>query len=279
MDSQQTLYAPIADQLIARGCARGGFVLGLCGPQGSGKSTGAAVLAGLLADRGVRAAILALDDLYRPKAERQALAAQVHPLLATRGPPGTHDVALGLRLLDALAHTGPIAMPRFDKAADDRAPPETWPVFEGPADVILFEGWCVGARPQAPEDLMRPVNALEVERDPDGVWRTYVNAALAGPYQALFGRLDALMLLVPPSFDRVLAWRIQQEQALRAMLGDPGAGQSDVELAVFVQHYERLTRHIVAEAPVRADILVRLDAERNAKMESLELPFRQAQPG
>ena len=272
MTPLHALYAPIADQLVERGCARGGFIFGLCGPQGSGKSVGAAALRDLLAERGVRAAILALDDLYLTRGQRQALAAEIHPLLATRGPPGTHDVALGLELLDRLSRPEAVAMPRFDKAVDDRAPPETWPVFEGPADVVIFEGWCVGARPEAPAALADPVNALEAVEDPGGVWRGFVNAALAGPYQPLFGRLDALMLLAAPSFEVILAWRIQQEQALRSALGDRAAGQSDAELVVFVQHYERLTRHILAEAPARAQVLARLDAERGATIERLDLP-------
>jgi pantothenate kinase-related protein Tda10 len=69
------------------------LVVGLTGPQGSGKSTLAARLPDLLAAAGLNAGVLALDDLYLTKAERQRLAADVHPLFATRGVPGTHDVA------------------------------------------------------------------------------------------------------------------------------------------------------------------------------------------
>jgi D-glycerate 3-kinase len=37
---------------------------------------------------------------------------------------------------------------------------------------------------------------------------------------------------------------------------------SDEEVAVFIQHYERLTRHTLAEMPGRCDVLVSLDADR-----------------
>lgn len=241
-------------------------VLGVCGPQASGKSTLTAALAVALRERGVTCAGFSLDDLYLPRKERLVLAETVHPLLATRGPPGTHDVALGHRLLQALAAPGPLPLPRFDKATDDRAPAQDWPIAEGPVQVILFEGWCVGATPQPERDLATPVNPREAEDDPDGIWRGYVNRALAGPYQALFARIEHLVLLAPPSFDVVVGWRQEQEAKLRARLEALGSltsrTLSDTEIVRFVQLYERLTRHILAEMPGRADTLIRLGPNR-----------------
>jgi D-glycerate 3-kinase len=265
----ERLHAPLAARIaaVAMGPA---FVVGICGPQGSGKSTTVGVLAALLEARGLKVAVLSLDDLYLPRADREALARDVHPLLRTRGVPGTHDVALGLAVLDGLAGEGETALPRFDKASDDRAPAETWPVVAGPVDVVLFEGWCVGARPEPPEALAAPVNALERERDPDGVWRAYVNAALAGPYRALFARLDLLVLFTAPDFETVLAWRREQETKLRRRLAEAGQGaeraMSDEEVAVFIQHYERLSRHIAREMPARADLVLALDADRRSSI-------------
>lgn len=242
-----------------------GRVIGICGSQASGKSTLTAVLRRVLEDAGVTVASLSLDDLYLTRAERQVLAREVHPLLATRGVPGTHDVALGGAVLDSLGRYGETQLPVFDKAADDRRP-EGLAVF-GPVDVILFEGWCVGAVPQA--DVSAPINALERERDPDGRWRTYVNQALAGPYQELFARIERLVLLKAPSFEVVLAWRQEQEAKLRARLtregGDLKRAMTDAQVADFIAHYERLTRHILAEMPGRADMVVELDAERRPR--------------
>ncbi|MBC7668597.1 MAG: kinase, partial [Gemmatimonadaceae bacterium] len=213
-------------------------------------------------------AILSLHDLYLPLEDREALSRKVHPLLRTRGAPGTHDVALGLAVLDSLAGKGPTALPRFDKATDTRSPVEAWPVAEGPVDIVLFEGWCVGARPERVEALKTPVNALEHERDPDSAWRAYVNAALAGPYRLLFSRLDLLIQFVAPDFEIVLAWRQAQERKLRARLAAAGQGAArtldDAQVAVSVQHYERLTRPIAREMPARADIVVRLDSGRRS---------------
>jgi D-glycerate 3-kinase len=169
-------------------------------------------------------------------------------------------VALGLEVLASLATERRTRVPSFDKGADDRRPPAEWPIFEGPADVVVFEGWCVGARPQVPGALEPPINALERERDPDGVWRDYVNAALAGPYQALFAPIGLQALLLAPGFEAVLGWRLQQEHEMQARRG--AVGQSDAEIAVFIQHYERLTRHIAVEMPARADVVVTLGPKR-----------------
>ena len=261
------LHAPLAARIaaVAMGSA---FVVGICGPQGSGKTTTVRVVARLLEAQGLKVATLSLDDLYLPRADREALARDVHPLLRTRGVPGTHDVALGFATLDSLAGEGATVLPRFDKASDDRAPLETWPEVSGPVDVVLLEGWCLGARPESPEALAQPVNAVERERDPDGVWRAYVNAALAGPYRALFARLDLLVLFTAPDFDTVLAWRQEQEAKLRERLageGRQGAMSAD-EVAQFVQHYERLTRHIAREMPARADLVIALDRDRRSSI-------------
>lgn len=241
------------------------LVVGICGAQGSGKSTLARHLSEELEDLGHRTVILSLDDLYLPHDARQALADKVHPMFATRGVPGTHDVSLGLRVLDALKAGKPVRLPRFDKAADNPLSESEWSLVEA-ADVILFEGWCVGARPQVPADLIQPVNDLEADRDPDGTWRRAVNDALKGPYQDLFARLDKLILLAAPDFHTVQDWRTQQERSLRDRLKREGKigtrVMSDSEVAVFIRFYERLTRHVLKEMPPRADLTLWLDAGR-----------------
>lgn len=236
------------------------LIIGLCGSQGSGKSTLAAALQPRLEARGHRTAILSLDDLYLTAADRTTLGQTVHPLLRTRGVPGTHDVALAHRMLGALARPETVRLPRFDKAADDRAA-DTLSV-EGPVDLILFEGWCVGARAEAPEALAAPVNTLEREEDPDGRWRRFVNSALAGVYRTIFDRIDRLILLAAPSFDVVHRWRTQQEEQLRARSPAGAAIMDEATIARFIQHYERLTRHILAEMPGRADLTLRLNDDR-----------------
>src|SRR5262249_19745574 len=141
-----------------------------------------------------------------------------------------------------------------------RRPPEDWAHVSGPVDVVLFEGWCVGARPQPTAALLAPVNDLERHEDADGRWRTFVNTALDGAYRPLFARLDRLVMLAPPGFAVVAGWRAEQEAKLRARTGQ---GMGADEIARFVAHYERLTRWILEEMPSRADRVFPLAADRS----------------
>lgn len=237
------------------------LVVGVSGAQGSGKSTLAAALVTRLCRDRIAAAALSLDDLYLTKTERRDLARKVHPLLATRGVPGTHDVALGLATIEALERGEPALLPRFDKGADDRVPKERWDKAPFATQVLVLEGWCLGARPQPAEALRSPVNTLEAEEDGDGQWRAHVNAALAGDYATLFRRIDLLAMLEAPAFDVVQTWRAQQEEPLQQQ----GLGMDAPALARFIAHYERLTRHMLREMPPRADLLLRLNADRTVR--------------
>jgi D-glycerate 3-kinase len=261
---------PLAGAIAQRARLSDHLVLvGLCGAQGSGKSTAAAALVQLLAHEQLPAVALSIDDFYLPRAARADLARHVHPLLATRGVPGTHDVELAQATIDSLAGSEPTPLPSFDKASDDRRPRREWRVAEGPMRVVILEGWCVGARPEAAAELATPVNALERDEDPQGLWRAYVNEALSGRYRALFDRLSPLVLLAAPSFEVVHGWRAEQEHKLRARLaregGDASRTMDDAGIARFICHYERTTRHILKEMPQRADHLISLDRQRSAR--------------
>jgi D-glycerate 3-kinase len=243
------------------------ILVGVNGAQGSGKSTLATFLKRVLEARyGLRVAVLSIDDLYLTQGERRHLAQSVHPLMATRGVPGTHDVDLGIKVIDRLMTAGPedvTPVPRFDKSMDDRLPEGQWDSFESRADIVILEGWCVGARSEDKTDLDAPINRLEAEEDWQGIWRTYVNRQLETVYPALFSRIDCLVMLKVPDFDCVRRWRLLQEEKLKARVARtaPGAGDAVMDprsLERFIMHYERLTRHILAEMPARADAVLDL---------------------
>ena len=241
-------------------------ILGIAGLQGSGKSTLAAQLAGAASARGLRAVALSIDDLYLDRPERERLARDVHPLLATRGPPGTHDAALGCAVLDALRDGHRVRLPAFDKPGDRRLPESQWRQA-GDIDLAVFEGWCLGTPPEPDASLAAPVNALERDEDPDEGWRRFCNAALARDYPALWRRIDRLLFLQPPSFDIVPEWRWQQECALMKagarQAADPSrAAMTRAQLERFVQHFERISRQALRTLPAIADAVVALDAQR-----------------
>jgi D-glycerate 3-kinase len=238
-------------------------VIGICGAQGSGKSTISDALASALREDGIATAVLSIDDIYLTHSERKSLAQTVHPLLATRGVPGTHDVALGLATIAALERGEATALPRFDKATDDRLCRDAWPLASSACRVLIFEGWCVGASAEPIAALPAPMNALEAEEDPASQWRQYANGALAGPYRGLFAPIDRLALLAAPGFEVVFDWRMQQERELARSAGpDASAVMDEAQVARFIQHYERITRHILREMPGRADCVVQLDQNR-----------------
>ncbi len=169
-----------------------------------------------------------------------------------------------MAILDRLLSGKSADLPIFDKATDDRAPGTRH--VEGPVDVVLFEGWCVGAAPQSAAALREPVNALERDEDPHGTWRREVNRRLATDYAELFARIDLLVMLKVPDFEAVRTNRRLQE----AKLGSGPAVMDEAALDRFLAHYQRLTEWMFAEMPPRADILVEIGRDQRPTWVSTE---------
>ncbi|NIP15172.1 MAG: kinase [Pseudomonadales bacterium] len=227
--------------------------LGITGGQGAGKSTLAAALVQASRLAGRRAAACSLDDFYLTRDERMALAQTVHPLFATRGVPGTHDVDLALSVLSGLTDAGVTRVPVFDKGRDDRTAGTEWRTVEGPVETIVFEGWCLGVPAEPAERLIEPVNQLERDEDADRTWRCHVNDMLGERYPPLWSRVDRLLYLQVPDMAAVRDWRAHQELALpesRRMV--------DAELDRFLAHYERLTLWMFETLPDRSEVVIEL---------------------
>ena len=268
-------YAGVTGSLAQRAkVANTAPLVGFSGCQGSGKSTLVALMAKVMREvHGVSTVVLSLDDFYLTKATRVALAQSIHPLFATRGVPGTHDLALLNETIAALRQLPPggsVPVPAFDKALDDRTEMVHWRQVSAPVQLIFLEGWCVGLSPQQESELEAPINPMEAEQDPSRVWRGEVNRQLATEYADLFGKLDALLLLQAPSFDAVFDWRWQQEQRLSQQFQQdhpdkPDPTMSRSEVADFILHYQRLTEHGLKTLPDRADFAWELATDRSVE--------------
>ena len=257
-------FLPLAEDILRKAStSRRTLVVGISGSQGSGKSTLASLLVLLLRElMGLRSVNLSIDDFYHTHAHRQQLARTVHPLLATRGVPGTHDVELAISTLQALGRDGEVAIPRFNKAIDDRAPVNEWPRVLAPVDVVILEGWCLCIPCQEDRQLVAAVNALEMQEDCDGRWRTFVNKQIRNDYARWYAMVDLLVMLKAPGFDKVYEWRQTQEDKLAATVAAGKTNGSKLmnreQLQRFIQHYERLTRHGLDVLPQRADVVFAL---------------------
>jgi D-glycerate 3-kinase len=229
-------------------------LIGVAGAQGSGKTTACKLLE---AANRPRYANFSIDDVYLDHAQRAALAARTHPLFVTRGPPGTHDIALARATIAALMEATPESetpLPRFDKIADVMKPREDWPVYRGRPEAILVDAWCLGALPVAPSP---PLNAVETE-DADGVWREIQNEFLRTSYADWFASFDAIVYLQAPNWDVVRRWRGQQEVTLR---GRALTAAEEAWIDRFIMHYERITRRMMAGG-VTANLILELDEQR-----------------
>lgn len=268
------IYLPLAQWIVMQR-ERGSkevLVLGINGAQGSGKSTLCGLLQIILeAGFSQRTVILSIDNFYLSQTERRRLADRVHPLFRTRGVPGTHDVSLAMEVLKSLkrANQGTVtSLPVFDKAIDNPLPREKWPAFQGKPTIILFEGWCVGAKPEPAPRLVKPMNSLEAEEDREGAWRHYVNQMLEKHYAQLFDLLDALLFLEIPAFEVVYRQRLEQEQQLAQVLQQGQSNREDrcamrtSELRRFIMHFQRLTEYLLDEMPRRADLVLEIDKNR-----------------
>jgi D-glycerate 3-kinase len=269
LDTARAWLSPLA-RAISEHQNRAGrpVLIALNGCQGSGKTTAADFLcSSLIEEHSLNAVALSLDDFYLTKSERLALAHSVHPLFATRGVPGTHDMDLMRDTLDQLLSThyrAPVAIPVFDKAADDQLPSSRWNHITTPVQVVLLEGWCLGARPEPTDTLSSPINALERDEDSSGLWRGYSNEALRQSFQPLYQRVDHWIMLRAPSFECVFDWRREQEHKLADTL-TPEQGHNlmnDRQLRRFIQHYERITRNCLNDLPDRVNHLFSLNTQR-----------------
>ena len=244
--------------------------VGLAGGQGSGKTTISSIIK-IILEKYFKLNVfkISIDDFYKTRKDRANLSKKVHPMLMTRGVPGTHDVKMMLDFFKSIKckNFKQIKLPNFNKAIDDRFPQKYWYKIKQRPDVIIFEGWCVGARPELNKTLKKPINSLEKINDPKSVWRNYVNQQLKTRYKALYSQLNCLIYLKAENFDLLQKWRIKQEHKLRLKTKKKSSHKimNKEDIINFMQTYQRITQNMFKKMPKYASIILNLNSNHQIK--------------
>ncbi|MCU0567091.1 MAG: glycerate kinase [Oculatellaceae cyanobacterium Prado106] len=255
----EEVWLPLATQIAAwRQETAGVLIQGILGGQGTGKTTLATILIEILREWGLTVGQLSLDDLYKTYADRQQLQ-RADPRFRWRGPPGTHDVALGLAVLRQLKQgVFPIELPRFDKSAWNGMGDRTHPEVIAHADILLFEGWFVGVRPIDPGQFEQA--PAPIERESDRIFAREMNDRLQD-YLPLWENLDRLIVLHPQDYRWSKPWRREAEQR---MMAAGRSGMTDEEIDEFVEYFwrslhpELLIQPLLSD-PDHVDLVIEID--------------------
>ena len=241
------------------------LMIGLAGGQGSGKTTISSILT-LILQKYFKLNVfkISIDDFYKTRRDRRLLSKNKHPLLMTRGVPGTHDIDLMLRFFKKIKDKNfkSLEVPTFNKSIDDRYPKNLWRKIESKPDVIIFEGWCVGARAQTASQLKKSINSLEKVHDQSIKWRTYVNNQLKNKYKILFNQLDGLLYLKAKNFNLLKEWRLKQERKLWIQTKNKKNLKimSSRDIINFMQTYQRITQQMFKDALKSSSIIMSLNS-------------------
>ena len=228
----------------------------IVGPQGSGKSTLSQLIKSVLPKiYGRKVVVLGLDDFYLRKNERLKLAKNVHPLLEVRGVPGTHDLQLLQDTIKKLElKKFPVHLYFFDKLKDDRKK-NYKKIHE--ADLIIFEGWCVGAKPISQSYLKENINSLETNQDPKRIWRE--GRIIAREKTKIFNKFKDRVFL-QQIIDILDPWRLKQEERL---IHKKITKSLSIKIKKFIQYFEKLTIWMNKEMPKKSNIVINLDVNYN----------------
>ena len=242
-------------------------IIGLSGGQGTGKSTISIILKIILKEYyNLETVIFSIDDFYKTLNERKEMSKKISDLFLTRGVPGTHDTKMLFDCIKNLRTNNfkKMTIPKFDKSIDNRTSKSNWLQVKKKPNIVIFEGWCVGASAQKNKDLISPINKLEKQKDEKKIWRQKVNLELRKDYKKIFGLIDKLIFLKVPSFKYVLKWRLLQEKKLR-ITSKGNKTMTDKQVENFIMYYERITKHMLKTLPKIADTIINIDQKHRLK--------------
>ena len=260
----KSFLIPVSFWISKRTNKKKPLMIGLAGGQGSGKTTISSILTLILKKYfKLKVFKVSIDDFYKTRKDRKLLSKNKHPLLMTRGVPGTHDIDLMLKFFKKVKSKSfkNITIPKFNKAIDDRCKKSLWYKLKSKPDVVIFEGWCVGAKAQTNKQLKNPINSLERVHDQDIKWRSHVNNQLKTKYKTLFKQLDGLLYLKAKNFNILRNWRLKQERKLWTQTKNKKNLKimSSGDIINFMQTYQRITQQMFKDAVKGSSIIMNLN--------------------
>jgi len=261
---------PICFWIVKRVNNQKPYFVGLAGGQGTGKTTISSIIK-IILEKYFKLKVfkISIDDFYKTRKERIALSKKVHPMLLTRGVPGTHDINM---MLDFFKKSKAkkfknLKLPNFNKAIDDRFSKNKWNKINRRPDVIIFEGWCVGARAEISKTLKKSINSMEKANDEKLIWRRFVNQQLKTKYKKLYSQLNCMIYLKAKNFSLLQKWRLKQEHKLWLKTKKKGAHKimSKGDVINFMQTYQRITQNMFKKMPKYASIILNLNSNHQIK--------------
>jgi len=263
------IYIPISFWINNK-CKKKGktLILGLSGSQGSGKTTVTGILQIILKKFFKKNIyIISIDDFYKTLRDRNRMSQQKHSLFKTRGVPGTHDINLIKNFFISVKRKKfkKIKLPKFNKSIDDRSKKNYWHNINKRPEIIILEGWCVGAKPQIISSLRKPVNILERHEDKDLIWRKYANEKLKKEYKEVFAMIDYFIFMKVPNFKIVFKWRLLQENKLRKKLHYKKKIMTYSAIKRFIMFYQRITLQMMKDLSKSASIVLLLKKNHEIK--------------
>jgi D-glycerate 3-kinase len=246
------------------------YIIGLAGGQGTGKTTISSLIKLILSYYfKLNVFKVSIDDFYKTRKERLKLSKTKHPLLLTRGVPGTHDIDMMNKLFSNIKKTKfrTMLIPKFDKSIDDRYNKKFWFKIKKKPDILILEGWCVGAKPEKNNTLYTPINKLEKNLDSKKKWRLHVNNQLKNKYAKLFNQMHSLLYLKAKNFNVLKSWRIKQEKKLKFKNKNKKNNKimNNLEVLNFMMTYQRITQNMFKIAPKHSSIIIDLNDRHQIK--------------
>ena len=267
--SLKKIYIPISFWIENKYKKKGEtLILGFSGGQGSGKTTISGILKIILKKFFKRKIhVSSIDDFYKTLNDRDNMSHKIHPLFKTRGVPGTHDINLVKKFFNIIKKNKfeKIKLPRFEKAIDNRAEKKYWFNIKQKPEIVILEGWCVGAKPQSNSLIRKPINTLEKYEDRDLIWRKYVNKKLKKEYKQLFSMIDHFIFMKIPNFRMVLKWRLLQENKLKKKSQSKKKVMSFNEIERFIMFYQRITLQMLKDLSKSASVVMLLKKNHEIK--------------